>query len=92
SRLFFDSLSFLPEDLRQIAAAGLGGMIADISDLIASRDPDGVPRYSRNFAANDPAIDRAVERLRNTPFAYLAEKGSDIGTRPGCAVFLQFQS
>ncbi|NWP29095.1 hypothetical protein GY984_25700, partial [Escherichia coli] len=63
-----------------------------ISDLIASRDPDGVPRYSRNFAANDPAIDRAVERLRNTPFAYLAEKGSDIGTRPGCAVFLQFQS
>ncbi|MBN8810276.1 MULTISPECIES: membrane dipeptidase [unclassified Sphingomonas] len=92
NRLFFDSLSFLPEDLGQIAAAGLGGMIADVSDLIATRDADGIPRYSRNFAANDPAIDKAVERLRRTPFAYLASKGSEIGARPGCAVFLQFQS
>ncbi|MBB4101060.1 membrane dipeptidase [Sphingomonas kyeonggiensis] len=91
-RLFFDSLSFLPEDMREIQAARLGGMIADVSDLIEVRGEDGVPRYSRNFAANDPAIDKAVERLRKSPFAYLARKGSEIGTRPGCAVFLQFQS
>lgn len=88
----FDSLSFLPDDLREIPAAGLGGMIADISDLIEIRGADGVPRYSRNFAANDPAIDRAVARLADSPYAYVALKGSDIGKKPGCAVFLQFQS
>ncbi|WP_448663160.1 membrane dipeptidase [Sphingomonas sp. CJ20] len=89
---FFDSLSFLPDDLRDIAAAGLGGMIADVSDLIEVRGADGVPRYSRNFAANDPAIDRAVARLADSAYAYVALKGSDIGKKPGCAVFLQFQS
>jgi membrane dipeptidase len=91
-RAFFDSLSFLPDDLREIGAAGLAGMIADVSDLIEVRGADGVPRYSRNFAANDPAIDRAVARLSDSPFAFLARKGSEIGSKPGCAVFLQFQS
>jgi membrane dipeptidase len=91
-RLFFDSLSFLPENLEDIAAAGLGAMIADVSDLIEIRGEDGVPRYSRNFAANDPAIDRAVARLAGSRVAWLARKGSEIGSRPGCAVFLQFQS
>ena len=69
-RAFFDSLSFLPDDLREIGAAGLTGMIADVSDLIEVRGADGVPRYSRNFAANDPAIDRAVARLSHSPFAF----------------------
>ncbi len=91
-RLFFDSLSFLPDDMNEIPAAGLGGMIADVSDLIEVRGADGVPRYSRNFAANDPAIDRAVAKLNGSKVAWLARKGSEIGSRPGCAVFLQFQS
>ncbi|HWU95061.1 MAG TPA: membrane dipeptidase [Sphingomonas sp.] len=90
--LFFDSLSFLPDDLNEITTARLGGMIADVSDLIEVRGADGVPRYSRNFAANDPAIDRAVARLQGSKAAWLAIKGSEIGSRPGCAVFLQFQS
>lgn len=90
--LFFDSLSFLPDDLADISRAGLGAMIADISEIIEVRDADNVPRYHRNFAANDPAIDKAVARLANSPYAHIALKGSDIGKRPGCAVFLQFQS
>ena len=90
--LFFDSLSFLPDDLADIGRAGLGAMIADISEIIELRDADNVPRYHRNFAANDPAIDKAVARLANSPYAHVALKGSDIGKRPGCAVFLQCQS
>jgi membrane dipeptidase len=90
--MFFDSLSFLPDDLDEIGAAGLNGIIADVSDLIEIRGADGVPRYSRNFAANDPAIDRAVARLADSRVAWLARKGSEIGLKPGCAVFLQFQS
>jgi membrane dipeptidase len=90
--LFIDSLSFLPDDLAEIGAAGLGAMIADISEIEEIRDAAGTPRYLRGFKANDPAIDRAAARLANSPHAFLALEGSDIGTRPGCATFLQFQS
>ncbi|WP_294319345.1 membrane dipeptidase [uncultured Sphingomonas sp.] len=91
-RLFIDSLSFLPKDLADIGRAGLNAMIADISEVEEVRDAAGIPRYLRGFRANDAAIDTAVARLKQSPHAYVALKGSDIGTRPGCATFLQFQS
>lgn len=92
SPMWIDGLSFLPDDLTQIRSAGLGAMIADISEIETVRAPDDSPRYLRGFAANDPAIDAAAARLAASDVAFLARKGSDIGTRPGCATFLQFQS
>ena len=38
------------------------------------------------------ALDAAVTRLTNRREAFVALKGSDIESRPGCATFLQFQS
>jgi membrane dipeptidase len=90
--LWIDGLSFLPKDLDQIRQAGMSAMIADISEIQTVKGPDGDPRYLRGFEVNDPAIDAAVKRLAASDVAYLALKGSDIGRRPGCAVFLQFQS
>ena len=91
-RFMMDGLSFLPEDLAEIGASGLGGMICDISEIEEVRDKDNVPRYLRTFEKCSAALDAAVARLANRPEAFVALKGSDIGTRPGCATFLQFQS
>lgn len=88
-----DGLSFLPDDLSQVGAAGLDAMICDVSEVEEVRDAGGVPRYLRTFERNDAALDRAVARLaRAGDAAFVALKGSDIGKRPGCAAFLQFQS
>ncbi len=91
-RYHMDGLSFLPEDLGEIKAAGLDGMICDISEIEEVRDEDNVPRYLRTFEKCSAALDASVARLANRPEAFVALKGSDIGTRPGCATFLQFQS
>lgn len=87
-----DGLSFLPDNLAEIEAAGLGGMICDISEIEEVRDKDNVPRYLRTYAKCSAALDAAVTRLTNRREAFVALKGSDIGSRPGCATFLQFQS
>jgi membrane dipeptidase len=91
-RFMMDGLSFLPEDLAEIGAAGLGGMICDISEIEEVRDKDNVPRYLRTFEKCSAALDAAVTRLADRPEAFVARKGSDIGSRTGCATFLQFQS
>lgn len=91
-RLYMDGLSFLPEGLREIKAAGLGGMICDISEIEEVRDKDNVPRYLRTFEKCSAALDATVAKLANKPEVFVARKGSDIGSRPGCATFLQFQS
>lgn len=92
TRLFADGLSFLPEDLREIGRSGMHAAICDVSEVEYVRDPDGTPRYPRTYARNAAALDAAVARLANTPEAFLALRGSDIGTRAGCAAFLQLQS
>lgn len=91
-RFMMDGLSFLPDDFAEIHAAGLGGMICDISEIEEVRDKDNVPRYLRTFEKCSAALDATVAKLANRPEAFVARKGSDIGTRPGCATFLQFQS
>lgn len=91
-RFHMDGLSFLSEDLHEIEAAGLGGMICDISEIEEVRDKDNVPRYLRTFEKCSAALDATVAKLANKPEAFVARKGSDIGSRPGCATFLQFQS
>lgn len=87
-----DGLSFLPEDLAEIGQAGLNAMICDVSEVEEVRDAAGVPRYLRTYARCDAALDAAVARLAGSREAFVARKGSDIGSRPGCAAFLQFQS
>lgn len=87
-----DGLSFLPEDLAEIRASGLTGMICDVSEVQEVKDAQGIPRYLRTFEVNDAALDKAVERLRSSEYGFVALKGSEIGSRPGCAAFLQFQS
>lgn len=89
---FMDGLSFLPEDLAQLSTAHLDGIICDISEIEEVRDANGTPRYLRTYAKCSAALDRVVARLRDSKAAYVALKGSDIGSRPGCAIFLQFQS
>lgn len=92
SALWIDGLSFLPDNMAEIGSSRLSAMIADISAIETVRAPDGSPRYLRGFDANDPAIDAAVARLQASDVAFLARRGSDIASRPGCATFLQFQS
>lgn len=87
-----DGLSFLPDDLAEIRAAGLTGMICDVSEVQEVKDTQGIPRYLRTFEVNDAALDKAAERLRSSEYGFVALKGSEIGRRPGCAAFLQFQS
>lgn len=89
---FMDGLSFLPDDLEQLSVAHLDGIICDISEIEEVRDADGTPRYLRTYAKCSAALDRVRVRLADSRAAYVALKGSDIGKRPGCAVFLQFQS
>lgn len=87
-----DGLSFLPDDLAEIGEAGIDAMICDVSEVEEVRDAAGIPRYLRTFARCDAALDTAVARLKDSPLAYVATKGSEIGKRKGCAAFLQFQS
>ncbi len=67
-------------------------MICDVSEVEYVRDPDGTPRYPRTYGRNAAALDAAVARLKDVPQAYVALRGSDIGSRSGCATFLQLQS
>lgn len=92
SRLFVDGLSFLPDDLHDVDRSGISAMICDISEVDHVRDADGTPRYPRTYARNAAALEAAVARLKNSPSAYVALRGSDIGKQPGCATFLQMQS
>lgn len=87
-----DGLSFLPEDMAEIAEAGLSAMICDVSEVEEIRDADGIPRYLRTYARCNTALEATVAQLVDNPAAFVARKGSEIGQRPGCAAFLQFQS
>lgn len=89
---YIDGLSFLPDDLAEIPAAGLNGMICDVSEIQEVRDKNGIPRYLRTFEINDAALDKVSARLSGSDMAFVAQRGSDIGRQPGCAVFLQLQS
>lgn len=89
---YIDGLSFLPEDMKDVAQSKLSAIICDVSKVEEVRDADGTPRYQRNFEVNDKAIDDAVAKIENSDDIYVATKGSDIGSRTGCAAFLQFQS
>ena len=91
-RLYADGLSFLPEDLSQVAGSKIGAMVCDVSEVEEVRDPDGTPRYRRTFERCSTALDAAVARMAGRSDVFIARRGSDIGSRSGCAAFLQFQS
>jgi membrane dipeptidase len=86
---YVDSLCTLPDDLSEIGRAHLSAMICDVSNGQGVYNSDGTPDYFRTYDAN---IDRTVTRLSGSPEGFIALRGSDIGTRPGCAVFMQFQT
>jgi membrane dipeptidase len=90
--IWIDGLSFLPADMADVTSSKLRAMICDVSEVEEVRDADGHPRYLRTFAANDQALDLAIDRIAAADQVYLASRGSDIGKQPGCATFLQFQS
>lgn len=91
-RTYIDGLSFLPEDLADIGRTRVDAMICDVSQVETVRDPDGTPRYRRTPARNLAALEAAAARLASSPHGFVARRGSDIGTWPGAAAFLQFQS
>lgn len=93
--VWFDGLSFLPDDMDEIRQAGLSAMICDVSKVEEVRDPDGTPRYVRNFTVNDKALDEAVKKIASSDHAFVALTGSDAlrsDRQSGAAAFLQFQS
>jgi len=81
-----------PVDPADITAARLAACIADVSAIETVTGPDGVPRFLRSFEICDKSLDLALDRIVKYPNAYVGERGSDIGRRPGAAIFLQFQS
>jgi membrane dipeptidase len=87
-----DGLSFLPDDLADIRASRLSGMICDVSEVQEIKDAQGIPRYLRTFDVNDAALDKAAARLGASEYGFVALRGSDLGRKPGCAAFLQLQS
>lgn len=89
---YVDGLSFLPEDFGLITESGLSAMICDVSKVEEVVDRFGVVRYQRNFAPNDAALDDAIAKIESNPQVFLARRGTDIKSQPGCAAFLQFQS
>ena len=91
-RLYADGLSFLPEDMKDISTSRIGAMICDVSQVEEVKDPDGTPRYLRTFARNDTAIDAAIALVSARSDVFIAKRGTEIGTRAGCAAFFQFQS
>lgn len=88
---YIDGLSFLPENLDIVADAGIEAMICDISDIEEVKDAAGVPRYLRSWKVNRPAIAKAAARIAERKDMFVAGKGSEIGARPGCAIYFQIQ-
>ncbi len=91
-RPFVDGLSFLPENLSDVVDSGLTAFICDVSEVVEIKDAGGVPRYLRTFPENKIALAKAAERISNSKEVFLARKGTEIGSQPKCAAFLQFQS
>jgi membrane dipeptidase len=89
---FLDGLSFLPKDMADIRRSGLSGMICDVSEIEEVTDARGFPKYLRTNTANERALASAVSRIDASDQVFVARKGSELGTKPGCAAFLQFQS
>ncbi|MDQ8756472.1 membrane dipeptidase [Sphingosinicella sp. LHD-64] len=86
---YVDSLLTLPEDLADFGRAGLSALICDVSNGQGVYNEDGTPDYFRTYDGN---IDRTVTRLAGSADAFVARRGSDIGSRPGCAIVMQMQT
>lgn len=80
-----------PEEIR---AAGLSGLLADVSSGEMIKDSDGSQRFQRTFEACSRSIVAARQRLRKLDNVFLATDGRQIGEafkRGRTAVFLQIQ-
>jgi membrane dipeptidase len=86
---YVDSLYTLPDDLSELAAAQLSGLICDVSNGQGVYNEDGTPDLFRTYVVN---VDRTVARVSGRSEAFIALRGSDIGTQPGCAIFMQMQT
>ena len=93
NRLFIDGLSFLRGDNQEFEQSGLSAAIIDASKVTEITLSDGSKGWIRTFDACDENIDAIRTSTKTTyPTAFVANKGSDINTDDGVAVFLQFQS
>ena len=92
---FVCGLSFLPDDQADYRAAGLAGMVADVSAGEMRSRPDGVGQYYRSYAKCRASLEDAKALLTADGPAELATHGSDVASAHAqgrTAVFLQFQS
>ncbi len=88
-RFMMDGLSFLLEDLAEIRAAGLGGMICDISEIEEVRDKDNVRAILRTFEKCSAALDAAVTRLANRREAFVARRVRTSGRAPAARLAIR---
>src|SRR5687768_15264915 len=77
-----DGLSFMPADASKVAESGLSAFICDVSAGENVKGPDGTERYIRSFNACAKSIASMRRALASGryPGAFLATKGSEIGT------------
>ncbi|WP_341503456.1 membrane dipeptidase [Gallaecimonas sp. GXIMD4217] len=93
--LYFDGLSFLPEDLNDIRASKLDGYICDISAIEEVKQPDGSVNYKRTYNACMKSIKAALERVQDNPgLLRLGRTAADLEqarSNHQCALYFQIQ-
>ncbi|WP_394205203.1 membrane dipeptidase [Shewanella waksmanii] len=93
--LYIDGLSFLPDDLNDLARSKLEAYLCDISAIEAIKQDDGTTNYKRTYQACMKSITQALDRVRQHPQQVLLGKsGSDIKLAQESArtaVFFQIQ-
>lgn len=94
-RVYIDGLSFLPDDLADLAASKLDAYLCDISAIEAIKKPDGTTNYKRTYKACMDSITAALARVNQNPQQLLlGRSGSDINKAidsQRTAVFFQIQ-
>lgn len=92
--LYVDGLlDELPATPQEIEASRLGAFLCDVADVEEVKDADGTIRYVRSFESCDKSLTKAVSHIESKlTNAYVATRGSDIGSRKGTGIVLQFQS
>ncbi len=93
--LYFDGLSFLPDDLNDIRASRLDGYVCDISAIEEVKQADGSINYKRTYRACIKSIKEALSTVEANPeLLRLGKRGADLAAaraRGQCALYFQIQ-
>ncbi|WP_144210891.1 membrane dipeptidase [Shewanella donghaensis] len=94
-RLYIDGLSFLPENLADVAASKLDAYVCDISAIEPIKQADGTTNYKRTYKACIESIKKAEKIVAENPKILLQGlTGSDISKAQNeqrTAVYFQIQ-